>query len=153
MKWAAELITPAQITLLWVFFGFLPLVVVAWRKGVIHTGSDAALATFLFVMAVLATAFYYFAMITNSRISLQRSSLISCLLLKMQILTVVVPVVSRLAGRDFAALSTISPSRRRPIFKARALLDSCAELNRIEASYNHGQAANGYRKAAKSPPG
>jgi drug/metabolite transporter (DMT)-like permease len=36
MKWAAELITPAQITLLRVFFGFLPLAFVAWRKGVIH---------------------------------------------------------------------------------------------------------------------
>ena len=36
MKWAAELITPAQITILRVFFGFLPLAVVAFRKGVIH---------------------------------------------------------------------------------------------------------------------
>ncbi|MGY5810114.1 DMT family transporter [Rhizobium sp. LEGMi198b] len=60
MKWAAELITPAQITLLRVFFGFLPLVFVAWRKGVIHRDQIQHLPHFL-VMAVLATAFYYFA--------------------------------------------------------------------------------------------
>ncbi|UDF30775.1 UNVERIFIED_ORG: DMT family transporter [Roseateles sp. XES5] len=60
MKWAAELITPAQITLLRVFFGFLPLAFVAWRKGVIHRDQLRHLPHFL-VMAVLATAFYYFA--------------------------------------------------------------------------------------------
>ncbi|MDR6951127.1 drug/metabolite transporter (DMT)-like permease [Ancylobacter sp. 3268] len=60
MKWAAELITPAQITLLRVFFGFLPLAFVAWRKGVIGREQMRCLPHFL-VMAVLATAFYYFA--------------------------------------------------------------------------------------------
>lgn len=60
MKWAAELITPAQITLLRVFFGFLPLAVVAWQKRVIHRNQLRHLPHFL-VMAVLATAFYYFA--------------------------------------------------------------------------------------------
>lgn len=60
MKWAAELITPAQITLLRVFFGFLPLAFVAWRKGVIQWEQVRHLPHFL-VMAVLATAFYYFA--------------------------------------------------------------------------------------------
>ncbi len=60
MKWAAELITPAQITLLRVFFGFLPLALVAWRKQVIHRDQVRHLPHF-FVMAVLATAFYYFA--------------------------------------------------------------------------------------------
>jgi drug/metabolite transporter (DMT)-like permease len=60
MKWAAELITPAQITILRVFFGFLPLAFVAWRKGVIHRDQLRHLPHFL-VMAVLATAFYYFA--------------------------------------------------------------------------------------------
>jgi len=60
MKWAAELITPAQITLLRVFFGFLPLAVVAFRKGMIHRDQARHLPHFL-VMAVLATAFYYFA--------------------------------------------------------------------------------------------
>lgn len=60
MKWAAELITPAQITLLRVFFGFLPLAFVAWRKAVIRRDQVRHLPHFL-VMAVLATAFYYFA--------------------------------------------------------------------------------------------
>jgi len=60
MKWAAELITPAQITLLRVFFGFLPLAFVAWRRGVIHRDQVRHLPHFI-VMAVLATAFYYFA--------------------------------------------------------------------------------------------
>lgn len=60
MKWAAELITPAQITLLRVFFGFLPLAFVAWQKRVIHRGQLRHLPHFL-VMAVLATASYYFA--------------------------------------------------------------------------------------------
>ncbi len=60
MKWAAELITPAQITLLRVFFGFLPLAFAAWRKGVIHRDQARHLPHF-FVMAVLATAFYYFS--------------------------------------------------------------------------------------------
>ncbi|WP_145167642.1 DMT family transporter [Rhizobium sp. SJZ105] len=60
MKWAAELITPLQITLLRVFFGFLPLAIVAWRKGVIHRDQVRHLPHFL-VMAVLATTFYYFA--------------------------------------------------------------------------------------------
>ena len=60
MKWAAELITPAQITLLRVFFGFLPLALAAWRKGVIQREQLRHLPHFV-VMAVLATAFYYFA--------------------------------------------------------------------------------------------
>jgi hypothetical protein len=34
-KWAAVLISPAQILLLRVFFGFLPLAFVAWRRQVI----------------------------------------------------------------------------------------------------------------------
>jgi drug/metabolite transporter (DMT)-like permease len=60
MKWAAEFITPTQITLLRVFFGFLPLAFVAWRKRVIHREQLRHLPHFL-VMAVLATAFYYLA--------------------------------------------------------------------------------------------
>ncbi|MCM2477665.1 DMT family transporter [Rhizobium sp. CG5] len=60
MKWAAEFISPAQITLLRVFFGFLPLAFVAWQQGVIHRDQIRHLPHF-FVMAVLATAFYYFA--------------------------------------------------------------------------------------------
>ncbi|KQW31259.1 hypothetical protein ASE36_03030 [Rhizobium sp. Root274] len=60
MKWAAEFITPALITLLRVFFGFLPLAFAAWRKRVIHREQLRHLPHFL-VMAVLATAFYYLA--------------------------------------------------------------------------------------------
>jgi drug/metabolite transporter (DMT)-like permease len=60
MKWAAELISPAQITLLRVFFGFLPLAFVAWRKGVMNRGQLRHLPHFL-VMAIFATALYYFA--------------------------------------------------------------------------------------------
>jgi len=60
MKLASEFITPAQITLLRVFFGFLPLALVAWRKGVISRGQMRYVPHFL-VMAVLATAVYYFA--------------------------------------------------------------------------------------------
>ncbi|QTK80565.1 Integral Membrane Protein [Agrobacterium tumefaciens] len=60
MKWAAELITPAQITLLRVFFGFLPLAFVSWRKGVIHRDQLRQLPHFL-IMAMFATAFYYLA--------------------------------------------------------------------------------------------
>ncbi|WP_262562897.1 DMT family transporter [Agrobacterium tumefaciens] len=51
---------PLQITLLRVFFGFLPLAFVAWRKGVFNRDQVRHLPHFL-VMAVLATAFYYFA--------------------------------------------------------------------------------------------
>ena len=60
MKWAAELISPAQITLLRVLFGFIPLAFVAWRRGVIDRGQIRQLPHLL-VMAVFATAFYYFA--------------------------------------------------------------------------------------------
>jgi drug/metabolite transporter (DMT)-like permease len=60
MKWAAALISPAQIALLRVFFGFLPLAFVAWRKGVINRSQLRHLPHFL-VMAILATALYYFA--------------------------------------------------------------------------------------------
>jgi drug/metabolite transporter (DMT)-like permease len=60
MKWAAEFISPLQITFLRVLFGFLPLALVAWRKGVIERSQLRHFPHFL-VMAVLATAFYYFA--------------------------------------------------------------------------------------------
>lgn len=60
MKWAAELITPAQITLLRVFFGFLPLAFAAFQQRVIRRDQLRHLPHFL-VMAILATAFYYFA--------------------------------------------------------------------------------------------
>jgi drug/metabolite transporter (DMT)-like permease len=65
MKWASALISPAQITLLRVLFGFLPLAVVAWRKGVIDRSQVKHVPHFL-VMAVVATAFYYFAIVKGT---------------------------------------------------------------------------------------
>jgi len=65
MKWAATLISPAQITLLRVFFGFLPLAFAAWHKGVINRSQLRYLPHF-FVMAVVATAFYYFAIVKGT---------------------------------------------------------------------------------------
>ena len=65
MKWAAALISPAQITLLRVFFGFLPLACAAWYKGVINCSQLRHLPHFL-VMAVVATAFYYFSIVKGT---------------------------------------------------------------------------------------
>ncbi|MBN3785826.1 DMT family transporter [Burkholderia sp. Ac-20353] len=61
MKWAAAFISPAQISLLRVLFGFAPLAVLAWHKGAIRVGQIRYLHHFA-VMAALATAFPYFAM-------------------------------------------------------------------------------------------
>ena len=61
MKWAAALISPGQISLLRVLFGFIPLAALAWRKGVLGIGQVRYLHHFS-VMAALATAFCYFAM-------------------------------------------------------------------------------------------
>ena len=60
MKWAAALISPGQISLLRVFFGFAPLAVIAWHQGMIRLGQLRYLHHFA-VMAALATAFTYFA--------------------------------------------------------------------------------------------
>ncbi|WP_281177779.1 EamA family transporter [Paraburkholderia heleia] len=57
MKWATALISPMQIALLRVFFGFLPLAFAAWHKGVIERSQIRHLPHF-FVMAAVATAFY-----------------------------------------------------------------------------------------------
>jgi drug/metabolite transporter (DMT)-like permease len=65
MKWAAALISPAQIVLLRVLFGFLPLAVAAWRKRVISRRQLRLLPHFL-VMASVATAFYYFAIVKGT---------------------------------------------------------------------------------------
>jgi drug/metabolite transporter (DMT)-like permease len=61
MKWAATLISAGQISLLRVLFGFIPLAALAWYKGVLKAGQIRYLHHFA-VMAVLATAFCYFAM-------------------------------------------------------------------------------------------
>jgi len=60
MKLAAEIISPAQMTLLRVACGFAPLVLVAWRRDVLRREQWRLLPHFA-VMAVLAMAFYYFA--------------------------------------------------------------------------------------------
>jgi drug/metabolite transporter (DMT)-like permease len=65
MKWASVLISPAQIVLLRVFFGFLPLAFVAWRKRVIEHRQLRLLPHFL-VMAAVATAFYYYAIVKGT---------------------------------------------------------------------------------------
>src|SRR5215470_3206407 len=65
MKRAAALISPAQITLLRVFFGFLPLLFAAWRQGVIDRSQLRHLPHFL-VMAAAATDFYYFAIVKGT---------------------------------------------------------------------------------------
>ncbi len=65
MKWAAAVIGPAQISVLRVFFGFLPLALVAWRKGAIELSQLRLLPHFL-IMAALATAFYYFAIVKGT---------------------------------------------------------------------------------------
>jgi len=67
MKWAAALISPAQIVLLRVFFGFLPLAFVAWRKRVIARTQLRLLPHFL-VMAAVATAFYYYAIVRGTEL-------------------------------------------------------------------------------------
>ncbi|WP_175980696.1 DMT family transporter [Burkholderia sp. BCC1630] len=61
MKWAAALISPGQISLLRILFGFVPLAVLAWRRRAIRFDQLRHLHHFL-VMAALATAFSYFAM-------------------------------------------------------------------------------------------
>jgi len=60
MKLAAGVISPAQMTLLRVGCGFVPLALVAWQRGVLRWEQGRLLPHFL-VMALLATAFYYFA--------------------------------------------------------------------------------------------
>jgi drug/metabolite transporter (DMT)-like permease len=61
IKWAAALISPAQISLLRVFFGFAPLAVLAWQQRAIELRQLRYLHHFSLV-AALPTAFCYFAM-------------------------------------------------------------------------------------------
>src|SRR5690606_31489878 len=60
VKRAAEYLTPAQITLLRVVFGFLPVFLFALLRGELRW-SHARHAHHFVVMALLATALYYFA--------------------------------------------------------------------------------------------
>jgi drug/metabolite transporter (DMT)-like permease len=60
MKWAAEQITPAQIVLLRVVFGFLPVFIYAGSRRAL-SWQHARYAHHFVVMSLLATAVYYFA--------------------------------------------------------------------------------------------
>lgn len=60
VKWAAEYITPAQITLLRVIAGFLPVFLFALSRRELRW-NHARHAHHFVVMALLATALYYFA--------------------------------------------------------------------------------------------
>ena len=60
MKWAADYITPQQVAFLRVVFGFLPLLVFAVIRGEIRLRDMRHIHHFA-VMALLATAIYYFA--------------------------------------------------------------------------------------------
>jgi drug/metabolite transporter (DMT)-like permease len=61
MKWASALISSEQISLLRVFFGFVPLAALAWRKRVFRFAQIRYIHHFA-MMAAFATAFSYFAM-------------------------------------------------------------------------------------------
>ncbi|WP_218585581.1 DMT family transporter [Pseudomonas sp. Marseille-P9899] len=60
VKWAALHVTPLQITLLRVAFGFLPVLVYAAAKGVLRR-EHLRHAPHFIVMSLLATALYYYA--------------------------------------------------------------------------------------------
>ena len=61
VKWEAAAINPAQIVLLRVLFGFLPLLVFALVTGALRW-RDWRPAHHFLVMSLLATAFYYVAL-------------------------------------------------------------------------------------------
>ncbi|WP_338524900.1 DMT family transporter [Pseudomonas batumici] len=65
MKWATALISPAQTVFMRVFFGFLPLVLMAWRAKVITRGQWRHLPHFA-VMSVLATTLYYYGFVAGT---------------------------------------------------------------------------------------
>lgn len=61
MKWAADYITPQQVAFLRVVFGFVPLLIFALIRGeILHPRPYCHIHHFV-VMALLATAIYYFA--------------------------------------------------------------------------------------------
>ena len=60
VKWAAEDVSPSQIVLLRVVFGFLPIVLFALVKGALRW-EHLRYAHHFAVMSLLATAVYYFA--------------------------------------------------------------------------------------------
>ncbi len=60
MKWAADWITPSQVALLRVIFGFIPILLVGLFTRSLHWAHLRHAHHFI-VMALLATAIYYFA--------------------------------------------------------------------------------------------
>jgi len=60
MKWATALITPVQVVLLRVLFGFLPILALALYRRALRVADLRHWPHFV-VMALLATAFYYYA--------------------------------------------------------------------------------------------
>jgi drug/metabolite transporter (DMT)-like permease len=65
MKWATILISPMQIAFLRVLFGFLPLALAARHQEVINRSQVRHLPHF-FVMAGVATVFYYVAIVKGT---------------------------------------------------------------------------------------
>lgn len=60
MKWATTLLSPAQIVLLRVFFGFVPILLMALIRGALRWSQLRDLPHFV-VMSILATIAYYYA--------------------------------------------------------------------------------------------
>ena len=60
MKWAAVLITPAQVVFLRVLFGFVPILLLALSRRALHLSHFRHWPHFV-VMSSLATALYYYA--------------------------------------------------------------------------------------------
>ena len=60
MKWAASLLTPSQIVLLRVLFGFAPILLLAVVRRALRWSQLKDIPHFM-VMALLATVFYYYA--------------------------------------------------------------------------------------------
>jgi drug/metabolite transporter (DMT)-like permease len=65
MKMATQYITASQITLLRILFGFLPLLAFALQKRVLTRSQFHCIGHFA-VMAVVATAYYYYAIVKGT---------------------------------------------------------------------------------------
>lgn len=65
MKIVTAVVDPLQVVLLRVLAGFVPLALVAWKKGVIHRGQLRHLPHFA-VMSVMATSFYYYGFVAGA---------------------------------------------------------------------------------------
>ncbi len=65
MKWATDLISPAQTVFLRVLLGFLPLAMITWRSKIITRKQLPHIPHFI-VMSVLATSFYYYGFVAGT---------------------------------------------------------------------------------------